>query len=122
MDLCETKASLVYILSSRLAGPTGKPWLKKTKKKSMNKSTFCTGTFAQWKEWLGQDQGALACWATWRAQARGLTLQMGRPECSWAGIPGLVVLATCLIHTGVQVFQFRCSAVQTHLQQSCGPS
>ena len=31
VDLCETEASLVYIVTSRTAGATGRPCLKKTK-------------------------------------------------------------------------------------------
>ena len=37
VDLCEFKASLVYIVSSRTAGATGRPCLKKTKNKQTNK-------------------------------------------------------------------------------------
>ena len=33
VDLCEFKASLVYRVSSRTAGATGRPCLEKTKKK-----------------------------------------------------------------------------------------
>ena len=35
VDLCEFKASLVYIPSSRPAGSKGRPYLKKTKKKML---------------------------------------------------------------------------------------
>ena len=39
-ELCEFQASLVYIASSRPAGATGKPCLKKAKKKKKRKGLF----------------------------------------------------------------------------------
>ena len=39
-ELCEFQASLVYIASSRPAGATGKPCLKKAKKKKKERGYF----------------------------------------------------------------------------------